>query len=259
MYEHILVDTKRGSATITLNRPDKSNAMNGKLVSELRQALSEVSHNDEARVIVIKGAGKNFCGGADLGWMKTMSESSKSENLDDALSLATLLHTLYTFPKPTMVLAQGAAFGGALGLLAAADIVLAADNIIASFSEIKMALAPSTISPYVIAAIGARAARYYFLTGARFNAYEAYQMGLIHRIVPALQLDEEGDALAIELANNSLHAMKEIKSLIAEVSDESINKTLSQKTAEHLVNMRISPDAQEGLNAFLEKRAPKWR
>jgi methylglutaconyl-CoA hydratase len=168
------------------------------------------------------------------------------------------MYQLYTFPQPTIVLAHGSTLGGGLGLLATCDIALAADNAAFGFSEVKIGITPSTISPYVIAAIGQRAASYYFLTGSRFDASEAHRIGLVHQVTDVDALFRTGHALAKTLAMNSPKAMHAAKELIHHIAHHAITPDLGQKTAEHLANIRTSPQAKEGLQAFLEKRAPVW-
>lgn len=259
MYDCLVVNTDRDITIVTLNRPEKSNALNGQMVKELSLVLDQCAIDPATRIVMINGKGKHFCAGADIAWMQQMSDASFDENFEDAERLAALLYQLYTFPKPTLLLAHGASFGGALGLISACDIALASDDVIFSFSEVKMGLTPSTISPYVIAAIGERAAHYYFLTGARFGAADAYRLGLIHRVVSSADLQTEGMNLANELLQGSPHAVSEVKYLIQHVAKELITPELGRKTAEHLARVRTAPDARLGLKAFIEKRPPVWR
>lgn len=257
-HEWIAVSTRDGIATMTLNRPDKRNAMNGELIRALLNALHACAQDETVRVLMINGEGEHFCAGADIGWMQKVASASQDENYDDAQMLADLMYQLHVFPKPTLVLAHGTTLGGGLGLLSACDIALAADNAIFGFSEVKIGIAPSVVSPYVIAAIGERAAHYYFLTGERFDAHHAYRIGLVHQVVAPDALFSKGMALAHTLLENSPEAMGAAKQLIRYVSPLKITETLSQKTAEHLAELRASAGAQEGLKAFLEKRKPKW-
>lgn len=257
-YEHILVAQTNGIATITLNRPDKRNAMNGKVISELLQALRSFSSDEKTRVLMINGNGEHFCAGADISWMQQIATASYDENYDDAIKLADLMYQLYSFPKPTIVLAHGATLGGGLGLLSACDIAIASKNASFGFSEVKIGLAPSTISPYVIAAMGERMANYYFLTGSRFGADEAHRINLVHQIAENEALMSVGVTTAENLLKNSPNAVKAAKQLIRQVCREKITVGLSQKTAEHLAGLRASEEAQEGLHAFLEKREPRW-
>lgn len=255
--EFIKVAQAEGLATLTLDRPDKRNAMHGPLIAECLRELKKIAV-DDSRVLIINGTGDNFCAGGDIGWMQKIATTSDDENYADAQSLADLLYTLYNFPKPTIVLAHGATLGGGLGLLSAADIAIAAKNTSFSLPEVKIGITPSMISPYVIAAIGERAAHYYFLTGERFGVDEARRLGLIHQIVESEALMSVGVTLAQSLLQSSPNALRAAKQLIRRVSKEKISQELAQKTAEHLAEIRRTPEAQEGLKAYLEKRKPSW-
>lgn len=255
--EYILASQASGIATIALNRPDKRNAMHGPLISELSQAMKTFAH-DDSRVLLLHGNGDNFCAGGDISWMQQIASGSAEQNYDDAQLLADLLYQLYTYPKPTIVLAHGVTLGGGLGLLAAADIAVAANNASFGLPEVKIGITPSMISPYVISAIGERYARYYFLTGERFGAEEALHMGLIHQVAETEALMSVGMQLAESLLQNSPQALHEAKQLIHEVGKQRISQNLVQKTAEHLAELRMTNEAQEGLKSFLEKRQPKW-
>lgn len=254
----ITVSTTNAITTITLNRPDKRNAMNGLLIQELKQTLEHLTNDPVTRLLIIRGAGEHFCAGADIAWMREMAMGVEDKNSQDAYLIADLMFALYSFPKPTIALVHGATMGGGLGLLAACDIGVASENAVFGFSEVKIGIAPSTISPYVIAAMGARAAHYYFLTGERFKVDEAYRLGLVHRIAEDSTLVNVGMNLAKMMLQNGPHAMASAKQLIRYVSNKEINIDLAQKTAEHLANLRASPEAEEGLQAFIEKRLPVW-
>ena len=259
MSELILISNKAGIATISLNRPDKRNAMNGQMIKELLHAMHRLQEDDSVRVMIIHGQGLHFCAGADIYWMQKISEGVLEENESDAQMLADLMYQLYSFPKPSIVLAHGATMGGGLGLLAACDIAIGAENASFGFSEVKIGIAPSVISPYVLSAIGERAAHYYFLTGERFSAEEAHRIGLLHRVVAENDLMQAGIMLANTLLQNGPHAMGATKQLIRYVAKIKITNELAQKTAEHLANVRTTKEAQEGLQAFLEKREPAWK
>jgi methylglutaconyl-CoA hydratase len=256
-YEFVKVSEAEGIVTITLNRPDKRNAMHGPLITELLMLLNKHKH-DNSRILLIQGNGENFCAGGDIGWMQKIASASEDENYKDAQSLADLLYQLYTFPKPTIVLAHGTTLGGGMGLLAAADIAIAAKNASFGMPEVKMGLTPSMISPYVISAIGERMAHYYFLTGDRFSADEAFRIGLIHQVTEADALMSVGISVAQLLIQNGPHALQAAKQLIRNVAKQKITEALAQQTAEHLAELRTTTEAQEGLRAFLEKRKPTW-
>src|SRR3990167_6962996 len=197
--ELIVFNTQDGITTLTLNRPEKSNALNGAMIKSLLQALTTLSQDSSSRVLLIQSAGAHFCAGADIAWMKKMAEGSYNDNYEDAQYLADLMYQLYIYPKPTIVLTHGMALGGGMGLIAACDIAIASKNAKFGFSEINIAMSPSTISPYVIATIGERAARYYFLTGEHFGTDEAHRLGLIHQIESEDALLSTGIKLAKRL------------------------------------------------------------
>lgn len=256
--EYILISKTEHIATISLNRPDKRNAMHAPLIKELLTALKNSINDEQIRVVMLTGQGDNFCAGGDIAWMQKIALGTDSENYDDAQLLADLLFALYSCPKPVIVLAQGAVLGGGLGVLAAADIAIVAKDASFGLPEVKIGITPSMISPYMIAAIGERAAHYYFLTGERFNAERALQLGLVHQIVDNAELVNVGLGLAKKMIENSPKALTAAKHLIRAVAKEQITSQLAQKTAEHLAELRATPEAQEGLKAFLEKRQPKW-
>jgi len=258
MSEFILIKKSEGIATITLNRPDKRNAMNGKMIKEILDMLLQLRNDSTIRILMMQGLGEHFCAGADIHWMQEIAAGPRDHNENDAQLLADLMYQLYAFPKPTIVLAHGATMGGGLGLLAACDIAIGAKSASFSFSEVKIGITPSVISPYVISAIGERAAHYYFLTGERFHADEAKEMGLLHRVVEDDALLQTGLTLANTLLKNAPQALMIAKQLIRYVAKDKITSELAQKTAEHLAGMRMSKEAQEGLQAFLEKRQPVW-
>lgn len=257
-YRYLSVSKDGGIAMIALNRPDKRNAMNGEMIQEMAQALTVIANDAQANVLMIHGNGEHFCAGADIVWMQTIAKAPHEDNLSDAHALAAMLYQLYTFPKPSIVLAHGATLGGGLGLVSACDMAIAARDASFGFSEVKIGIAPSTISPYVISAIGERAARYYFLTGVRFGADEARQAGLIHQVTENDALFRTGHALAQTILLNSPNALREIKHLVRRVAHEPISPEVGRMTAEHLAALRVTPEAQEGLKAFLEKRSPSW-
>lgn len=253
----ISIDYQSSLAIISLNRPDKRNAMHGPMIEELLQTLQSFANETTITALVIRGNGEHFCAGADIKWMQSITAGSYEQNYDDAQYLADLMYTLYNFPKPTVAVVHGAAMGGGMGIVAACDIAIAAENAAFAFSEVKIGIAPSTISPYVVAAIGERAAHYYFLTGEKFNASTAKEIGLVHQVTNDVIVATK--KITDMLCQNSPHAMKEIKQLLRGIANEKISAALAQKTAEHLANIRVSPQAKEGLLAFSEKRAPIWK
>ncbi|MDR3477298.1 MAG: enoyl-CoA hydratase-related protein [Gammaproteobacteria bacterium] len=254
----ILVTMTEGIATITLNKPEKRNAMDGVLVANLMSVLAEIATNKNIGVIILRANGEHFCAGADIAWMQKIATAPEADNQADALQLAKLMYAIYTYPKPVIVLAHGATLGGGLGLVAACDIAIAANNASFAFSEVKIGIVPSVVSPYVIKAMGERAARYYFLTAARFGADEAHRIGFVHQVVDPQALNSVGVTIANEILKHSRSAVSEAKRLIQTVASEKVSDDLIRYTAEHLATMRTTADAREGLQAFLEKRMPTW-
>jgi methylglutaconyl-CoA hydratase len=260
MKNELILTTKTdGVVTLTLNRPEKHNALNGHVVKALLQALKTLSEEADVRVLIINGNGKNFCAGGDISWMQEMSNSSADENYQDAQMLADVMYHLYHFPNPTIALVHGAILGGGLGLVAACDIAIASKSTTFEFSEAKIGLIPAVISPYVIAAIGERMARYYFLTTNRFDVTQAHRVGLVHQITEDDALLSTGVMLGKQILRNGPYALKAAKQLLNQVTAEKITSKLAKKTAEMLSQLRVSPEAQEGLKAFVEKRDPPWR
>lgn len=257
-YQHLLVKKEKGLAVVTFNRIEKRNAMNGEMIREISTVLRQLAEDESVNVLMINGNGEHFCAGADINWMKAVGTLSAEENQRDAEVLADMLFQLHQFPKPTIALVHGAVLGGGMGITAACDMSLAAQTSSFGFPEVKMGIAPSTISPYVISAIGERASHYYFLTGIRFDAQEAHRIGLVHQIIEDAALYQTGHALAQTLLQNGPQALTAVKQLIRRVSKEKITRELGKITAKHLAELRISPEAQEGLKAFLEKRTPAW-
>ena len=249
---------ERSVATVTLNNPEKHNAFDDGVIAELAQVFKTIAENDAVRLMVLASSGKNFSAGADLEWMKRMASYSFEENLRDATALAEMLHLLNTLPMPTIARVQGAAFGGAVGLASCCDMVVASTRASFCLSEVKIGLIPATISPYVIAAMGARAARRYFTTAERFSALTAQQLGLVSEMVEEEQLDDTIDALIEALLGNGPQATREAKTLIQDFTNRTLDDKLIADSSERIARLRISPEGQEGLGSFLEKRKPAW-
>jgi len=253
-----LIIDRRGVATITLNNEEKHNAFDDIMIRELTEAFEHVENNDNVRVMVLSAKGKSFSAGADIQWMKRISHYSYEENLRDASALANMLKTLNFMPKPTIARVQGAVFGGAVGLVSCCDIAVATTRANFCLSEVKIGLMPATISPYVIAAIGSRAARRYFSTAESFSAATAMALGLISEIVDGEALDSSINQFIDTLLKNSPAALKAAKQLIFDVAGREINTGLIQETSKHIAAIRVSAEGQEGLSAFLEKRPAQW-
>lgn len=250
----VALNIEGGIARLTLSRPEVHNAFNAETISELREALASLAADDNVRILVLRGKGKHFCAGGDLNWMKSQKEASLEENLADSGRLADLLDELNSFPKPTIAEVQGAAFGGALGLISCCDMVVASDDARFCLSEVKLGLSPATISPYVIAAMGARQARRYFLTAELINAEKAYEIGLIHQIVSRETLSDVTAGWIKHLLNNGPQAIAATKQLIRAVSNKPVDDELKNVTSELIARLRVGDEGQEGLTAFFEKR-----
>jgi methylglutaconyl-CoA hydratase len=251
-------EIKDGVATIRMNRPEVHNAFDDALIAALTAELRRLDPLPEARIIVLAASGKSFSAGADLNWMRRMAKYSQEENLRDAMALAGLMRTLDGVKKPTVARVQGAAFGGGVGLVACCDIAIASTEAAFSLSEVRLGLIPSVISPYVIAAIGEREARRYFLTAERFDAVEARRIGLVHEVVDSGALDEAVAKIAGQLLKGGPQALAAAKKLIADVSRRPTDDALSAETARRIAAIRVESEGQEGLAAFFEKRRPDW-
>ncbi len=258
MSETVLLEQANGIAWITLNRPDVHNAFDDALIAQLSALLEQLDDDTSVRCIALRGAGKSFSAGADLNWMQAVASYSEAENKRDALALGGLLHRLNGLQKPSVAIVQGAALGGGVGLVAACDIAVASDHARFALSEIKLGLIPAVISPFVIAAIGARAAKGYALSGERFSAAEALRLGLVQQVVPAAELAARADSLCTTLASYSSDTLASVKELIHHVSGQAIDDQLLDATAERIAAQRVSLPGREGISAFLEKRPPIW-
>jgi len=255
---NLIVEQKDGIARVTLNRPEVRNAFDDALIASLTQKFTELDRDAGVRVVVLAGNGPAFCAGADLNWMKRMAGYGYDQNLRDARGLAEMLSTLDGLDKPTIARVQGPAFAGGTGLVAACDIAVGTPEAKFCFSEAKLGLSPATISPYVMRAIGARAASRYFLTAEVFDAEEALRIGMLSALVPAAELDATVGALAQHLLAGGSEAHARIKDLIRQVAGRPIDDALKADTARRIAEIRASPEGREGIAAFLEKRKPKW-
>jgi methylglutaconyl-CoA hydratase len=244
-------------ARVWLNRPDARNAFDGLMVTELRKTLFDLRSVDGVRVIVLGGRGASFCAGADLEWMKAMAGFSRAENLGEAQALADLFFTVYESPKPVVARVHGHALGGGAGLVAACDIPVAALGTQFGFTEVRLGIIPAVISPYVLGKIGESAARELFLTGERFEAVRAVEIGLVRAAVPEEDLDATVERRVEELLKAGPRAIAEAKALIREVAWRRI-EDVQRYTVERIADLRVSAEGQEGMRAFLEKRKPDW-
>ncbi len=249
---------ERGVARLTLNKPELHNAFDEVLIAQLRQALADLGADPRVRVLILTGAGKSFAAGADIQWMRRMALNARDENLRDAAELAALMHDLDRFPRPVIGLINGAAYGGGVGLAVCCDITIASERAAFCLSEVKLALIPAAISPYVVAAIGARQARRYFLTAEIITPQQALSIGLVHQVVAAENLEATGEAMAATLLQNAPQAMQEAKDLIFAV-DRPLSDAVIADTSRRIAERRASEEGREGLSAYLEKRDPAWR
>jgi methylglutaconyl-CoA hydratase len=257
-FTTLTVNVASHIATVTLNRPDVRNAFNETVIAELTGAFRALGDMHEVRAIVLAGNGPAFCAGADLNWMKKMAGYSEDENRADALTLAQMLHTIWSCPRPVIARIQGDTYAGGVGLVAACDIAVAAEHTHFCLSEARLGLLPATISPYVIRAMGEQASRY-FITAERFDAAEALRLGFVHAVVPAEALDAKVAEIAAALVGNSPNAVRESKRLVQEVAGRVIDNDLLADTADRIARIRASGEGKEGVRSFLEKRSPSWR
>jgi methylglutaconyl-CoA hydratase len=255
--ERLLVEREGPVARVWLNRPEVRNAFDGLMVTELRKTLFDFGTIDAVRVIVLGGKGPSFCAGADLQWMKAMAAFSREDNLREAQALADLFFTVYQSPKPVVARVHGAALGGGSGLVAACDVPVAALGTQFGFTEVRLGIIPAVISPYVVGKIGESAARELFLTGERFEAVKALEIGLVRAAVPEEDLDAAVEGRVQELLKAGPRAVAEAKALIREVAWRRV-EDVQRYTVERIADIRISPEGQEGMRAFLEKRKPSW-
>jgi methylglutaconyl-CoA hydratase len=248
----------RGVLTLTLNRPEKHNALDAHTLDALHAALLDAQANEAVRVIVLTGAGASFCAGADIAHMRSMRTASEAENLDDARRVAQCMRALDEVDRPVIARVNGNVFGGGVGLVACCDIAIAVQSAKFALSEVKLGLVPATISPFVVAAIGQRQARRLFLTAAAFSASEAQAIGLLHHVVAPEQLDAAVQETTAMILQNGPLATREAKRLIRTVLGRDDRDVLQQETSELLAKLRASDEGKEGLSAFLEKRKPNW-
>ncbi len=246
-------------ARLRMTRPQVHNAFDAAFIRELTTALEQVAADAGVRVLVLEAEGASFSAGADLNWMRGMAAASEAANREDSLALARLMRTLDELPKPTIARVQGAAFGGGVGLVACCDIAIGADGATFGLTEAKLGLLPAVISPYVVAAIGARQARRYFATAEIFDATEALRIGLLHQVVDANALDAAVQAQVSLLLKAGPVAAASAKQLVRDVGAHADGARHDHDNAALIARLRVSAEGQEGLSAFLDKRKPAWR
>lgn len=257
-YSFLKLDVDGAVATVTLNRPDRRNAFDDRLIDELAQAFRAVDAEDRVRAVVLCGEGKSFCAGADLEWMGRMAGYSREENLDDAGRAQAMFDSLDRCSKVTIAAIHGAAVGGGAGLAACCDIAIAAQGTVFAFSEVRLGIAPSIIAPYVLRKIGMGHARALFVTGRRFDAAEASRIGLVQQVVEAEHLDAVVASVVGEVLQSGPSAIAAIKSLLRDLPAESDPDVVRAVTVDLIARLRVSDEGQKGLKAFLEKRKPNF-
>lgn len=256
---YIKEQDERGVVTITLNRPEIHNAFNDELISGLTEEFKSMENDESVRLVILTGAGKSFCAGADLNWMKKMVDYSEQENFSDSMNLANMFEAMNSFTKPLIGKVNGAALGGGSGLVAVCDHVIVHESAKLGFTEVRLGLVPAVISPYVMAKIGHSNSRTLFLTGERFDANKAKEIGLAHQVSLARYFNKDVEDCVEQFLKAGPEAQRMAKRLIYGVEDRIGHKN-SQKefTCKTIAQMRISKEGQEGMNALLEKRKPKW-
>ncbi len=256
--EHLIVERNGPVARVTLNRPDLRNAFDDAMVEGLERAAESLGADPAVRVVVLAGAGKSFCAGADLNWMKRMVDYTDEANLADSVSLARMFETWNALPRPVVGRIHGAAIGGGTGLVAVCDVAVAAAGTVFAFSEVRLGILPAVISPFVLAKIGPAAARELFLTGERFDAARARETGLVQRVVDPGALDAEVEAVTEALLAGGPRAQASVKALLPLVAGKS-PADARRHTARSIADARAGEEGQEGMRAFLERRSPAWR
>ena len=246
---------KNGVSTLVLNRPKVHNAFDEVMIREMRQSLEYLEQDENTRIVLLRAEGRSFSAGADLNWMKRAASFSEDENYADAMALADLLSALDNLSKPTIAYVQGPAFGGGVGLLSCCDIVAAVETAVFALSEVKLGLVPAVISPYVVRAIGPRAARRYFQSAERFDTREAHRIGLVHEIVMS---DAGLETIIDSLLTGGPNAQRISKKLVSSVENSPVSQSVLEHTARTIASVRVSEEGQEGLHAFLEKRRSNW-
>lgn len=259
MQAAVITEIEEGVGLLTLNKPERQNALDEALIAEITAALLEMEAHPQVRVVVLSAVGKSFCAGNDLNWMKRAAAQTSQENIRDARNLGRLLSTLNALPKPTIARVQGPAYGGGVGLIAACDLAVASYDALFALTEVKLGLIPAAVTPIIVSAIGARYCRRYLLSAERFSAAEAYRIGLVHEIVPGEeQLDEAIGEWVERLLKNGPLAQAECKSQIREIDGKPLGEAMMEDAAQRITRVRSGLEAREGLSAFLEKRKPVW-
>ena len=256
-YNTIIFNQMNGVAWLSLNRPEVHNAMNAEMIAELTEVFSSFGKTKDLRAVVLTGNGKSFCAGADLNYMKSIATLGFNENVEDGKKLANLFKSVYDCPIPTIALIHGSAYGGANGLLAACDIVIAELNTTFAFSEVKLGIAPATIAPFVIKRIGEFGAKELMMTGKRFKASEAHKWNLVNHVYDSEKDENPLNGIIKQFESSAPEAVKETKILIRTIFGKDIEEGIDF-TSKLIAKLRASEEGQEGMAAFLEKRKPRW-
>ena len=257
-YEHLRVGHGDAVATVTLARPDKRNALNDELIGELARCIEELAEDDDVRVVVLTGEGDFFCAGADVGYMRDTANFSYEENLEDARRLAAMCGAVDECPKPVVARVRGAAIGGGVGLVAAADVAVAEEGTVFAFTEVRVGISPAAIAPFVLRKIGQSWTRALFLTGERFDAARAQAVGLVHEVAAEGNLDAIVQEKVAGLLAGGPEALATTKALLRELRNADPGEA-TEILARRIAELRTGEEGQEGLGAFLEKREPAWR
>jgi len=257
MADSIQLAVSDGIARVTLARPEVRNAFNAEVIERLHRVFTRITEADDVRAVVLSGEGKVFCGGADINWMRASLDLSFDANVGDAERMSDMFRAIDNCPKPVVGRIHGAALGGGAGLAAVCDIAIASDDAIFGFTEVKLGIIPAVISPFVLAKIGPSHARALFFTGERFDAHQAEAIGLVHRVVPIGDLDQEVEGCLAELRSAGPSAIAAAKLLLRRVLDNSYDAS-RPITTEAIARQRVGPEGQEGLHAFLERRPAKF-
>ncbi len=256
-YQHLRLARQGFVTYVTLARPEVFNAFNAQLIAELQRVFDQLSEDDSIRAVVLAGEGRNFCAGADLNWMRSSLDFSHDENIADALAMSDMFRAINTCRHPVIGRVQGAALGGGSGLAAVCDVVVAAEDARFGFTEARLGIAPAVISPFVVRKIGESAARALFVTAERFDAARALAIGLVHKVVPAADLDEAVRNVLRDIGQSGpagVRAAKLLARTVTALDEEEARET----TAATIASLRVGPEGQEGIRAFLEKRSPSW-
>jgi methylglutaconyl-CoA hydratase len=257
-HGHIELEQRGAVRWLWLNRPEVRNAFNDALIADIANAFADVEASAETRVVVVAARGPAFCAGADLNWMRAMVGYSHADNHADALKVARMFQAVHSCSRPVIARVQGDAYGGGVGLAAACDIVVAADDVSFGLSEVRLGIVAATISPHLVRAMGARQAARYMLTAEKFSAATARDLGLVHELTKPRELDAEVERQAQVLLSSSPAALAATKRLLADVVEAPMDDVLLAATAKCIADARVSPEGREGIAAFLEKRAPGW-